>query len=359
MTATSKTMSEHRAGPRVADESPEDWFHRIASDYVEAQVLFHLGRAGVLSLLDRRGPLTPEAIAAELGLVVQPLESLLEFVVGVDRLLTFDVEGCYGLTTWGRSVLDRFADRAGPEREFNLFDLRVGSYGPVWTELGGMLDGSRVYGEDFQRSSPEADRAVYKVGAQVADALVELLDGLEVEAMVEVGVISGVLGRAAAQRPDIAAVGLDRSDRSLRRGREHAQTDDIAWLKGDLFAPEQWVDQLPDTPRGVLFSIHFHELIARGQDAVSAALAVLAAKRPGWYVVALEHPMAEPEASEMLPLTLRRYQHANAIIHHLIGNGRVLTDAGWRGVLEQAGCSDVRSLPLPFLAYRAFVGQLK
>ena len=63
-------------------ETPEQWFHRRASYYVEAQVLFHLNRAGVFSCLDESGPMSVEELEkanAELEIAVLRLPSLSNF----------------------------------------------------------------------------------------------------------------------------------------------------------------------------------------------------------------------------------------------------------------------------------------
>jgi len=120
-------------------DSPEQWFHRRATHYVEAQMLFHLGRAGVFHLLDSQGSLSAEAMAHELGLVSEVLATCLEYICGVDALLEQDVQGRYGLTEFGSAVLERFGRDDGDSKHFNLFDVRVGAYGPVWSGLGQLL----------------------------------------------------------------------------------------------------------------------------------------------------------------------------------------------------------------------------
>jgi hypothetical protein len=66
-------------------ESPESWFHRRATLYVEAQILFHLNQAGVWDRLKRGGPLTAQQIADALRLEAGPTDALLDYVFEVDR----------------------------------------------------------------------------------------------------------------------------------------------------------------------------------------------------------------------------------------------------------------------------------
>ena len=86
---------------------PELWFHERAAFYGEAQVLYHLNESGVFLRLAEDGG-TTEEIAASLGLVEGGLQSLLEFVEGVDDLIARDGQGRWSRSERGRRVLDRF-----------------------------------------------------------------------------------------------------------------------------------------------------------------------------------------------------------------------------------------------------------
>ena len=103
------------------DETPEQWFHRRATHYVEAQVLFHLGQAGVFHQLDSAGACSIEELAAELDLVPEVLATCMEYVHGIDGLLSIDEESRYGLTEFGEAVLARFGRTDGETKHFNFF----------------------------------------------------------------------------------------------------------------------------------------------------------------------------------------------------------------------------------------------
>src|SRR6185436_3634008 len=132
-------------------ESPERWFHRRATMYVEAQVLFHLNQVGVWRLLGSGQALTAAQVADSLRLDPAATDALLDYVHAVDDLLERDAAGRYSLSGFGRKVLERYSDlKAESGRpSINLFDVRVGAYGPVWQNLGRMLSRSGRYGEDF------------------------------------------------------------------------------------------------------------------------------------------------------------------------------------------------------------------
>jgi len=71
-------------------ESPESWFHRRATLYVEAQILFHLNQVGVLSLLNQGGAHTATEISDSLNLEAGATDALLDYVFEVDDLLDRD-----------------------------------------------------------------------------------------------------------------------------------------------------------------------------------------------------------------------------------------------------------------------------
>ena len=119
-------------------ESPESWFHRRATFYVEAQILFHLNQAGVWSLLKKGGSHTAPQIAGSLRLDAAATDALLDYVYQVDGLLDRDEQDRYSLSEFGRKVVERFSDLKGDggQESINMFDVRVGAYGPVWQNLG-------------------------------------------------------------------------------------------------------------------------------------------------------------------------------------------------------------------------------
>lgn len=350
---------------REGETSPEAWFHEVATHYVLAQVLHHLNRVGVLVLLDREGPLAAGEIASRLGLVPEVLETALDHVAAVDRLLERDAGGRFAVTPFGRAVFDRYSRREAGSTTFNLFDVRAGAYGPVWASLDRLLTGEVRYGKELVRRGEIAAGAVYTIGARLAPPLLRLLDRLGSEAICEIGVTTGLLQRVRVERPGIAAFGLDRDPEALReaerRARESAggEAPGIAWLRGDVFEPEPWVASLPAGRRGVLFSVHFHELCAGGEDRLVSLLRELGRRLPGWDVVAFEQPRLLPEERGRVPETLWLYNASNVLIHHLVGNGRILTDEGWRDLFRRAGAAPRPSEPLSYLGYEAYTFALR
>lgn len=340
--------------------SPQLWFHRVATHYVEAQALYHLNRAGVFQLLDREGPCDAATIAARLGLQLPVVETLMDYVAGVDDLVTVEA-GRYAFTDFGRAVLARFG-REGTDggRSFNLFDVRTGAYGPVWSALGGLLSGDATYGEDIQRAGAEADEAVYKVGARLGPPLVDLVGGLGVAQAVEIGVHSGLLEQLASGHPALQLTGIDRSPASLERAgsRAHAHgLTGVRWLAADFHDTAAWLPGVEDAGPGVLFSIHGHELVATGTSALEQTLNAVSERLRGWTVVLLEQPLLAPETRSATPESLWLYNCSNVLIHHLIGNGRILPESDWLALLERSGGQGVRAQPVGYLGYHAFMAR--
>lgn len=344
----------------MSDRTPEAWFHQTATAYVKAQLLHHLASCGVVALLAAEGPLAAPAIAERLGLVPTVLESMLEYVAGVDDLIVRDPEGAYALTAFGRAVVERYGRQTSAGLRLNLFDVRVGSYGPVWAAAGDLLRGDAVYGRDVLRKGDAAAGALYTIAARMGPPLRRLVTNLGVRAAAEVGVTTGLVGTLAGAGSLRVLFGVDRSHDELARARRAAEAEGqpVRFVQGDFFDPEPWAARLAGEGPGVLFTVHFHELAAGGAERLGAALRRLDGLLPGWYVVALEQPYPDRGAQASTPCSLWLYGWSNVLIHHLIGNGRILTDAAWTDLFGDGGARPVRSVPLDYLGYVAYVASL-
>ncbi|MEE2779495.1 MAG: hypothetical protein VYE15_03155, partial [Myxococcota bacterium] len=303
----------------------EQWFHRLATHYVEAQALYHLNRVGVFQLLERRGALGVQEIASELGLVEDVLQTLMFYVAGVDRLLVCDEDGRYGFTEWGSRVLERYGRQTEDGPLFNFFDVRVGAYGPVWSGLDRFLTGEARYGHEIVRKGDVAADAVYKVSARLEPGLTEVVEALGVSRVMEFGVTTGLLSRLGSRFPELELVGLDRNAQELVKAEQLASSggpSGIQWVEADLFDIDSWGSELrADGEPGLFFSVHFHEFLAVGLDRVEVWLQELRRRFPGWVVLAMEQPMLGDEVRDTITEAEWLYNHSNILIHHLIGNG--------------------------------------
>jgi hypothetical protein len=342
--------------------SPEQWFHRRATHYVEAQVLFHLNQAGVFHVLEASGPVSVDSLAGELGLVPEVLAICLDYVTGVDSLLETDASGRYGLTEFGRAILDRFSRDDGDRKSLNFFDVRVGAYGPVWAGLGQLLSGEARYGEGVQRTGELAASAVYTVSTHLVDPLQRALEQIGARKVVEVGNSTGLLPLLCRRDPGLQAMGVDRSAACLAGARQRAEelgVSHISWQQADFFAPETWAASVrcAEGP-SVIFSIHFHELMAGGKARMVEALGRLGRLAPGVRILALEQPLLPVEARSEVDESTWLYSHSNVLIHHLIGNGQILSQEGWIDTFTAAGGVMEGCELVGFLGYRLMVCRL-
>ena len=344
-------------------ESPEIWFHRRATMYVEAQILFHLNQVGVWGLLRNRGELTAPQIADALRLDAGATDALLDYVLEVDDLLARDAQGRYSLSEFGRKVVDRFSDLKDDtgQRAVNMFDVRVGAYGPVWSNLGRMLRGDGRYGQDFHREGRYAENGVFKLSMRFWDSLVGHIDESGVGSILEVGLSTGLLEKLAERYPGHQLFGLDKSGQAIERNAASAaarKVENIRWIQSDYFDPDGWTRGISATPRGMVYSLHFHELIAGGEQKFVDVLRRLKVLLPGWMVLAFEQPRLPHSDRANIPESQWLYNQSNILIHHLIGNGRILTREAWLELGAQAGCRQVTERPVNYLGYQAYAFHL-
>lgn len=335
--------------------SPELWFHRLATDFVAAQILFSLNQAGVLNHLAERGPTPSRRVAEDLGLNPDILDCLLDYVLHVQPVLSRNDRGEYGLSEFGRSVLKRYERVEGGRRTFNLFDVRIGAYGPVWRSLEGLLRGTARYGVDVARDGRFAEDAVYKIGPRFLPALTRALTAANRRTVVEIGVNSGLLERLALAFPDVELVGVDRSAAALdkaARSIEGAAQRRMRWIRADIFSSEDWTAGIPAGGDPVVFSLHFHEFLARGDAAMTGLVDALRRTHASARLVVLEQPRLPASARDAVGEELWLYAQSNVLIHHLIGNGRILGLGEWQDLFVGAGCRLVGATPTGYLGYQ-------
>jgi hypothetical protein len=344
-------------------ESPESWFHHRATFYVEAQILFHLNQAGVFNLLSGGGAHTSRQIADSLNLEVGATDALLDYVFEVDDLLERDEQNRYSLSEFGRKVVGRFSDmKADAGRQsVNMFDVRVGAYGPVWQNLGRMLGGDARYGRDFHREGKYAENGVHKLAMNFWNSLKEQVEELGVGSVVEVGLTTVLLERLGETYPGRLLYGLDKNKLTIERSAAAASArgiKNIRWLHSDFFDLEGWRKAVDPRSRGLIYSLHFHELMARGEERFVELLRELKTALPNWAVVAFEQPRLPHGEKASTAETLWLYSQSNILIHHLIGNGKILTRDAWMDLGGRAGCREVTDRACNYLGYRAFLFQL-
>ncbi len=338
--------------------NPETWFHERATHHVVAELLFHLNQVGVFHTLSDKEALSSAQLAENLNLSPGILNTCLHYLANVDPILCEPSPNCYQLTPFGAQTLQRFNRKDPTGMHYNLFDVRVGAYGPVWAKLSGLLKGEEIYGKTLERAGEKAAKGVYKVAAQLVGDLLNILDQQKIERLIEVGAPTGISAAVQLARPQIQTICLDRKQEALDEAQMHAESmgaNKTQWLKGDLLNAEQWTTEIPESKaRTALVSIHFHEFVVDGGKRVTVGLAALAKKLPGLNVIAFEHARLDSKDRSSVSETTWTYSHGNELIHHLIQNGRILSIDEWTGLFQNVSATNIQVHSLDFLGYSAF-----
>jgi hypothetical protein len=349
-------LPTHVPAPAVAD--PETWFHTLATHFVEAQIYFHLNQCRVMHHLRGEGAHSAE-IAERLGLDARILDILLEYAANVGDVVARSGDGRYAVTAFGEKVLVRYGKTNGDRTTYNLFDVRIGAWGPLWTNLGALLDRSVTYGEGLRREGAFAADGLFKLAAPLAPAIERVVSRIGASAVVEIGPTSGILAQLAERSPQRWYAGVDVKEESLHGAAALAAergVHDIRWLRGDLFEPGAWLAQLPANGPALFFSCHFHEFLAAGSERVVRALREVTRWPDAAAVVALEQPRLEPSRRDDVSVTAWLYAHSNVLIHHLIKNAKILTGDEWRALLLEGGCTSVAPEETAGFGFTAYVG---
>jgi hypothetical protein len=337
---------------------PEEWFHRLATHYVEAQIYFHLNQCGVFQRL-LEGTTVGE-LSRNLDLNEHTLKSLLEYAADVGEIICADADGRFGLTAFGRAVVDRYGKFHGDRTIYNMFDVRVGAWGPVWTNLGELLRDSKVYGVDVHRAGDYAADGLFKLAGPLAATVNRAANELGATAVVELGPTSGILAQLASNPGDRRRyIGIDVKQESLDWARKLANeqdVDSISWRRGDVFEPASWLSELNREERVLYFSCHFHEFLSQGIPAFEQALQRLTAQPNTAGILGLEQPRPEHARRSESSATQWLYGQSNVLIHHLIKNARILYRSEWQDLLRRAGCSNVRVEETQTFGFSAFIG---
>lgn len=340
----------------AAPASPQSWFHRVATDYVVAQAFYHLGETGVFQVMCR-GPVSASKLADELGLDESLLQKLLEYLCATDPVIGRDLDNQYYMTKFGQAVVKRFGrEEEDGTLKLNLFGVRVGAYGPVWSRIGAMLRNEVVYGEDFHRYGAAAAEALFRFARNFLPCIEHAVATTRPDTIVEFGVTTGLLQDLGRTSPQATLVGIDRSPDALADAAAHVDRSDVRWLEADLQHPEGWVGSL--SGRGLLYSVHFHEFLAMGDEVVVPALRHFFKHLPEWSILAIEQPALPLSQREGVPEAQWLNAQSNILIHEFIENAKILSDAGWKEFFGRCG-HIVECKATGFLGYKGYLIQAR
>ncbi|HET6583298.1 MAG TPA: hypothetical protein VFG69_07620, partial [Nannocystaceae bacterium] len=247
----------------------------------------------------------------------------------------------------------RFSRVEDGVRTINMFGVRVGSYGPIWSALAELARAPGAARERVvQRRGGEAARTVFSLAPRLWPALGAALRTGDYAAALEIGVSTGLPRLVARACPTVRVGGIDRSESALARAAELAAVADASWIHGDFFAPELW--PALDAPRGLFYTVHLHELLARGVEPTCTALAAIRARFPGWDLLAFEQPRLAASDRGRVSRVEWLYAQSNVLIHHVIGNGIVARHDEWIELFERAGYRVHAAADTDYLGYRAY-----
>ena len=339
----------------------EKWFHQKATDYVVAQAMFHLNQEGVLrKMASTMESIRAEVLGAELGLDSDKLDSLLFYLSAVDRVFITEEPGRYALSEFGRAVVERYGKQTAEGLCVNMFDVRVGAYGPVWTGIGEMLSNRAVYGEDIKRAGQFSESGLYATARGMAQSLLDALVHTQ-GPVVEMGVETGLLEQVGKARPELPLWALDRSANAIAKCTQLAAKEGVNGihpLEADLFQVNTWAGQLPRDHAGTFFTIHLHEFMAAGRKRMVEMVGSIQRSFPGWRWVFFEQD--RPDA-ERPPGVLDRdwyASHSNILIHHFIKNGSILKQSEWTELISDGGAIVESVEESGYLDYKRYIVQL-
>lgn len=335
-------------------ESPEHWYHVLGAHYICAQAYFHLNRVGAFELLLQR-PMSAAELAQELKLDLHILSTVLEYVAMVDVFIASDGE-VFSISEFGRAIIRRYSRVENGASRLNMFDVRVGGFGVVWSHLAELMTAQLAYGRDIRRNNAFVESGLYKLAAKLVDPILAILDRTGTRQVIELGANTGIADKILELRPELSVLIVDRNSANLedakKRIAEKGLTARARFVLTDIFHTENWLPQAADeAARPLLFSVHFHEFIKAGEPQLVTLFRRIRAAWPQAEVAILEQPRNHPGDRPQLSQTQWLYSHANVLLHHIIASGRILFNEEWVQLLAQAQLRLLSRAPTNYLGF--------
>jgi hypothetical protein len=341
--------------------TPEVWFHRLGTKYVVAQICFHLNQIGVFNYLHDHGSASLHEISEKMKLNETVLGSLLNYLVAVDDILQINSDQKFEFSEFGKAVLARYQRGKDENIKFNILDLRVGAYGPVWAALGDLTTGKAAYGVDVKRDGRYAEEGIYKLSPKLMPVISECLGEIKPEAAIELGANTGLSELLCEKNKSIQFSVLDRSQKSIDEAAERFKSTktsgELGWICADVFNPEEWLSKVGKKENLAFFTIHFHEFITK-TDKLNKLISYLRANTKNSYFIAVEQPRVPLSEKSKMSESLWLNAQSHVLIHHLNGYGKILTMQEWNEFFQKNGCRHVFSKPTNFLGFEISVFQI-
>ncbi|MDZ4083890.1 MAG: hypothetical protein U1E10_13185 [Bdellovibrionales bacterium] len=338
------------------DMTPESYFHEVGTHYVVAELLFHLNKTPALTYLCDKKRTSISKLCEDLKLDLKIVTSLFDYLSNVTPLFEL-TDDQLSLTEFGEKYLTRFSRRtAAGELQLNFWDVRVGAYGNVWESVDRLATKEAIYGQNLKRAGQFAENGVFKLASQfwpsIRDVLKEIND---LETVGEFGVNSGLLKFLEDEKLEVQLLGVDKSSESISHVKEKlGPGSKIKFQEADILDVEKWAAGLDRQKAQLFFSIHFHEFMAF-EGLVPGLLGNLKKQFKDCYLLAFEQPRLDPEERNSVAPHLWSYSFSNILIHHLIGNGKILKRSEWKDLFESQGGKVVKHQPTGYLGYEMFL----
>ena len=336
--------------------SPEAYFHDVGTQYVVAQLLFHLNQTSILSSVFQKETVHLAEFCQQLKLNEDVTTAVFDYLANVTPLFDFK-NGYISITEFGREYLSRYGRKTDDGNvNMNFWDVSVGAYGNVWEAIHLLSTNKSVYGKDIKRKGEHAEGGVFKSAQNFWPAIesaTEMINDLDLIA--ELGVNSGLLKFLDDKNSVIPLLGIDRNQAAIKKFSSiFPDLKKVSFVCQDIVDVDKWSAGInPEKPK-LFYSIHFHEFMAHPETVVRFFKNIKSHFNKS-YVLAFEQPRYREEERSQMPEHRWQYCYSNILIHDLIGNGKILYRDEWRKFFESCGGKVIVHKPIGYLGYEMYL----
>jgi hypothetical protein len=320
--------------------SPADWFHTLGTHYTEAQFIFELNQCGVIEYIHKKNIASAEDIAKDLNYQLQPLKTSLDYLAKISDLIAKNENNQFYFTEFGLKVLEHYKREDAGKLTYNLLDVRVGAYGNVWSSLGEMIRGKKIYGKDFIRRGEYANQGVHILGAKIGKNLSSLIKSQSYEQVIELGLNSSSLVHIGSENPNVKLFGIDKKKEAIdvytelfneKRHKNHKL------IQANIYDTQTWTKEVDASKKTLVYSLHFHEFLSAGEKELSVFLHNIKQSFPQIHLGLIEVPLVPDSERDKVSPIKWMYSASDVLIHELIGIGKILPEDEWMKLANHAG----------------------
>ncbi len=340
--------------------NPEIWYHTLGTHYLCAQLYFEINQVGVIEFLQKNGPSSIAKISEDLKLEIKYLEPVLSYLSSVDELFNIQ-DGKVSITEFGKEIIKRFSRADSLEQKINMFDVRIGGFGPVWQNIASLLTKRTIYGKDIYRNNQYIERGLFKLSEQFVKCIIEMISTGNFKTMVEMGANTGIADRVLESFPQAKVIIIDRNEENLEEARSRIKNrkfeNRAEFILADVFHVGEWTKKMkiPAQEPVLFYSVHFHEFIKNGIDPVINMLREIKSQVSHPNLLLLEQPHNIQEEKAALTESQWLYSQAHTLIHHIVQSGKILSVAEWVNLVNQSGFKVARNTSSGYLGFEALL----